>query len=703
MATGADGAGRNEPSTAPTWDGDKMFNIYIHDYCLKRGFKNTAAELQKEANIDHDASPPINAKQGLLFEWWSVFWLLFSAKTSATGNEDALTYTQAQVAKQLRPQGQLPPGRHNGMLRSGPPHMAGYSIPNGVASNGVPPTQGNMANGGFPGGAQPNGVPAPAGAAGSAASQQLQNMQQIIPGQRPGNAPPTGQQPPAPTMGGPQPLTQMNSIRGGMLPPNGPQGPMGSQQTPQQSFQQLGRSPSASGSPPQNNTMTTPSPLMANRQPPFRSAEYNQLLAQPPHMLAQLKQEAGVPGDKELLSLTDDEKNRMLSVLQRQRLQSQQQQQQQPPKIRPAPPGTPVASNAVPGPSGAPMQHLRNPQVPPHTPQQMHQQIQQQRGNKRNSPSPGQEPDGSPPDRKRARPSAAGGEQGPMQQPPMGTLAPPYPHQPQQGGPPQMMRQQMRTFPQGMPGMSMPMSGLTGQQIGGNMSPAMMNQPGPGGMMTPQMGQMNEQQYRATMHQLHQKNIPQINGGLIPGGAGASPSSSDLHFNMDASRPQGQFPGQPGPLVQRLGQNKGPGNAMGPPPSPSSKGMGTQIKDGNPGDSSAPNARPDSSPQNAAAGIGQGAGGPPQGGQTAPPTPGASNITPSPNALLNGSGGTPSLASSHPPGNPSDPSGGNMSLVDNFMMSELDTSMFQPEDLDFERDLGAWFNADHVFGSTSLD
>lgn len=88
------------------------FNIYIYDYCFKRGFRKTARELLVEADIPAESQPPINAKQGLLFEyaislwicpsaqyltcsrWWSVFWVLFTAKASGNGSEDALLYTQ---------------------------------------------------------------------------------------------------------------------------------------------------------------------------------------------------------------------------------------------------------------------------------------------------------------------------------------------------------------------------------------------------------------------------------------------------------------------------------------------------------------------------------------------------------------------------------------------------------------------------------
>ena len=76
--------GQSEISTL-SWEGDKMcvllpslllamnnfdnrFNIYIYDYCFKRGFRKTARELLAEAEIPQDSIPPINARQGLLFE-----------------------------------------------------------------------------------------------------------------------------------------------------------------------------------------------------------------------------------------------------------------------------------------------------------------------------------------------------------------------------------------------------------------------------------------------------------------------------------------------------------------------------------------------------------------------------------------------------------------------------------------------------------
>jgi collagen type III alpha len=44
------------------------FNIYIYDYCYKRGFLKTARELLLEAEIGVAPFPPINARKSLLFE-----------------------------------------------------------------------------------------------------------------------------------------------------------------------------------------------------------------------------------------------------------------------------------------------------------------------------------------------------------------------------------------------------------------------------------------------------------------------------------------------------------------------------------------------------------------------------------------------------------------------------------------------------------
>ncbi|KAJ7282027.1 hypothetical protein C8J57DRAFT_88536, partial [Mycena rebaudengoi] len=149
-----------------SWEGDKMFNIYIYDYCYKRGFRKTARELLQEAEIPPDSTPPINARQGLLFEWWSVFWVLFTAKANGNGTEDAMLYTQAHQAALKQTQSRaappappaMPPGRGSVSVNGIGPQR-GFP-PNGVLPNGIPP---NGQPGGptafHLGGGQPNGMP----------------------------------------------------------------------------------------------------------------------------------------------------------------------------------------------------------------------------------------------------------------------------------------------------------------------------------------------------------------------------------------------------------------------------------------------------------------------------------------------------------------------------------------------------------------
>jgi hypothetical protein len=44
------------------------FNIFLLDYCKKRGYHNAASQLVAEADLPPESEPPINAQQGLLFE-----------------------------------------------------------------------------------------------------------------------------------------------------------------------------------------------------------------------------------------------------------------------------------------------------------------------------------------------------------------------------------------------------------------------------------------------------------------------------------------------------------------------------------------------------------------------------------------------------------------------------------------------------------
>ncbi|KAI4379764.1 hypothetical protein MLD38_006018 [Melastoma candidum] len=89
------------------WEADKMLDVYIHDYFVKRDLKNTAQAFQAEGKVSSDPVA-IDAPGGFLFEWWSVFWDIFIARTNEKHSDVAASYIEAQFAK-ARGEIQQPP------------------------------------------------------------------------------------------------------------------------------------------------------------------------------------------------------------------------------------------------------------------------------------------------------------------------------------------------------------------------------------------------------------------------------------------------------------------------------------------------------------------------------------------------------------------------------------------------------------------
>ncbi|GJN89151.1 hypothetical protein Rhopal_002125-T1 [Rhodotorula paludigena] len=85
------------------WEGDATLHSYCYDYMRKRGWNNAASHFAQEAGVDEAnwTGPPIEAPQGLLYEWWSVFWDVFIARSQKSGprNPNADAYVEAMRAK----------------------------------------------------------------------------------------------------------------------------------------------------------------------------------------------------------------------------------------------------------------------------------------------------------------------------------------------------------------------------------------------------------------------------------------------------------------------------------------------------------------------------------------------------------------------------------------------------------------------------
>ncbi|VVB07373.1 unnamed protein product [Arabis nemorensis] len=121
------------------WEADKMLDVYIYDYLVKKKLHNTAKSFMTEGKVSPDPVA-IDAPGGFLFEWWSVFWDIFIARTNEKHSEAAAAYIEAQQGKakeqQMQMQ-QLQMMRQAQMQRRDPNHPSLGGPMNAIGSEGM--------------------------------------------------------------------------------------------------------------------------------------------------------------------------------------------------------------------------------------------------------------------------------------------------------------------------------------------------------------------------------------------------------------------------------------------------------------------------------------------------------------------------------------------------------------------------------------
>ncbi|XP_068464240.1 transcriptional corepressor LEUNIG-like isoform X1 [Phaseolus vulgaris] len=80
------------------WEADKMLDLYIHDYLMKRQLHASARVFQAEGNVS-TGPVVIEAPSGFLLEWWSVFWDIYIARANQKHTEAAASYSKNQQTK----------------------------------------------------------------------------------------------------------------------------------------------------------------------------------------------------------------------------------------------------------------------------------------------------------------------------------------------------------------------------------------------------------------------------------------------------------------------------------------------------------------------------------------------------------------------------------------------------------------------------
>ncbi|KAH7572338.1 hypothetical protein JRO89_XS04G0240000 [Xanthoceras sorbifolium] len=79
-----------------SWEADKMLDVYIYDYLIKRKLHASAKAFQAEGKVSTDPVA-IDAPGGFLFEWWSVFWDIFISRTNEKHSEAASSYIEESL------------------------------------------------------------------------------------------------------------------------------------------------------------------------------------------------------------------------------------------------------------------------------------------------------------------------------------------------------------------------------------------------------------------------------------------------------------------------------------------------------------------------------------------------------------------------------------------------------------------------------
>ncbi|KAK4399131.1 Transcriptional corepressor LEUNIG [Sesamum angolense] len=88
------------------WDPQKMLDLYIYDYLIRKNLHLTAETFSREAGV-HPKSVAIDPPEGFLQEWWSLFWDLYSGKLRKLDQE-----AQPSSSKATENAGYMPQNVH---------------------------------------------------------------------------------------------------------------------------------------------------------------------------------------------------------------------------------------------------------------------------------------------------------------------------------------------------------------------------------------------------------------------------------------------------------------------------------------------------------------------------------------------------------------------------------------------------------------
>ncbi|CAM6102206.1 unnamed protein product [Calypogeia fissa] len=124
------------------YEAEKMLDVYIYDFLKKRKFEESAKAFLQESKLPtENAIVAIDAPDGFLLEWWTVFWDVFKVQSGQPHSAIAASYVKTQQMKSKEEQRQLQ--QRLMMMQAGRPNT-GLSTSNYVNFNKVGPNSPRM-------------------------------------------------------------------------------------------------------------------------------------------------------------------------------------------------------------------------------------------------------------------------------------------------------------------------------------------------------------------------------------------------------------------------------------------------------------------------------------------------------------------------------------------------------------------------------
>ncbi|XP_024158090.1 transcriptional corepressor LEUNIG_HOMOLOG isoform X1 [Rosa chinensis] len=98
----------NSSGRVDFWDAEKMLDLYLHDYMVKKNMHSTAEIFRREADVYSESPVVIDTKEGFLNEWWTLFYDVYSSRAQLKHQDQAKVEAPVQERRENEQQRKHP-------------------------------------------------------------------------------------------------------------------------------------------------------------------------------------------------------------------------------------------------------------------------------------------------------------------------------------------------------------------------------------------------------------------------------------------------------------------------------------------------------------------------------------------------------------------------------------------------------------------